>query len=220
MKPIFITGIGTGVGKTLVAAVVATALGGDYWKPVQAGYEQGTDSEWIKSVVQNRFSNIYPEVYKFKLAASPHMAAAKEGVEISIGTIIRQFREIRDKHANLNRPLVIEGAGGLLVPLNERDFVIDLVEKLDAKVLLVSRNYLGSINHSLLTALACKSRHLDVAGWIFNDRYLDYEEEIVRWSNFPKIGTLPFSEKPNGDFVRYQAEILSPLLQEAITKNI
>jgi dethiobiotin synthetase len=220
MKPIFITGIGTGVGKTLVAAVVATALGGDYWKPVQAGYELGTDSEWIKSVVQNRFSNIYPEVYKFKLAASPHMAAAKEGVEISIGTIIRQFREIRDKHANLNRPLVIEGAGGLLVPLNERDFVIDLVEKLDAKVLLVSRNYLGSINHSLLTALACKSRHLDVAGWVFNDRYLDYEEEIVRWSNFPKIGTLPFSEKPNGDFVRYQAEILSPLLQEAITKNI
>ena len=220
MKPIFITGIGTGVGKTLVAAVVATALGGDYWKPVQAGYEQGTDSEWIKSVFQDRFSNIYPEVYKFKLAASPHMAAAKEGVEISIGTIIRQFREIRDNHANLNSPLIIEGAGGLLVPLNERDFVIDLVEKLDAKVLLVSRNYLGSINHSLLTALACTSRHLDVAGWIFNDRYLDYDEEIVRWSNFPKIGTLPFSEKPNRDFVRYQAEILSPLLQEAITKNI
>src|ERR1700676_5085320 len=150
MKPIFIAGIGTGVGKTLVAAVVATALGGDYWKPVQAGYEQGTDSEWIKSVFQDRFSNIYPEVYKFKLAASPHIAAAKEGVEISIGTIIRQFREIRDKHANSNRPLVIEGAGGLLVPLNEKDFVIDLVEKLDAKVLLVSRNYLGSINHSLL----------------------------------------------------------------------
>ncbi len=220
MNAIFITGIGTGVGKTLVAAVVATALGADYWKPVQAGYEQGTDSEWMKSVVNSSLSHIYPEVYKFKLAASPHIAAGKEGAEIRLSTIIKKFREIRKQQETLNRPLVIEGAGGLLVPLNEKDFVIDLAEKLEAKVILVSRNYLGSINHSLLTALACKSRHLAVAGWVFNDRYLDYEDEIVRWSNFPKLGSLPFSEKPNRDYVRSQAEMLSPLLQNTFTKNI
>ena len=220
MKPIFITGIGTGVGKTLVAAVVATAMGGDYWKPVQAGYEQGTDSEWIESVINNHITRIYPEVYKLKFAASPHIAAEKEGVDISLNTILMRFNEIRNLQGPSNPALIIEGAGGLMAPLNNKDFVIDLIERLEATVILVSRNYLGSINHSLLTALACKSRHLEIGGWIFNDRYLDYEDEIVRWSHIHKIGTLPFSEKPGRDFVRSQAEMLRPLLENIFTKNI
>src|SRR5581483_8557036 len=102
----------------------------------------------------------------------------EEGIRINIG-------EICKKIPNINRTLLIEGAGGLLVPLNETEFVADLIKALQAKVILVSRNYLGSINHSLLTARVCKEMQLPVIGWVFNDQYLDYEEEIVQWSNFP-----------------------------------
>ena len=129
MQPIFITGIGTGVGKTVVAAVIVTALDGDYWKPVQTGYDQETDSEWIRSVINTSKSRIYPETYKFKLAASPHIAARMEGVEISLEKIIEQFKKIRNEEEGLNRPIVVEGAGGLLVPLNDKEFVMDLVKK-------------------------------------------------------------------------------------------
>ena len=90
-----------------------------------------------------------------------------------------------------NRLLVIEGAGGLMVPLNEKEFVIDLIRALNARLILVSRNYLGSINHSLLSAHICRSHGLDVAGWIFNDQYLDYEKQIAEWSGYPRICSLP-----------------------------
>ena len=90
-----------------------------------------------------------------------------------------------------SRPLVIEGAGGLMVPLNETEFVIDLVKILDARLLLVSRNYLGSINHSLMTAAICRQHGLDVAGWIFNDQYMNYEQEIVQWSGYPALFSVP-----------------------------
>ena len=92
---------------------------------------------------------------------------------------------------NPTRPLVIEGAGGLMVPLNEKEFVIDLVKALDARLVLVSRNYLGSINHSLMTASICRDRGLDVAGWVFNDQYMDYAEEIAAWSGYPILFSLP-----------------------------
>ena len=93
-----------------------------------------------------------------------------------------------------------------MVPLNEKEFVLDLVKKLDAEVILVSRNYLGSINHSLLTAAVCKTHGLRVAGWIFNDQYLDYEEEIVRWTGIPALASIPRAERPDKGFVRMQAE--------------
>jgi hypothetical protein len=95
-----------------------------------------------------------------------------------------------------NQPLVIEGAGGLFVPLNDRQFIIDLIQKLDATVLLVSRNYLGSINHSLLTAAACRRQDLRVAGWIFNDQYMRYEQEIAQWTGIPAIASIPFRADP------------------------
>lgn len=101
---------------------------------------------------------------------------------------------------------MIEGAGGLLVPLNEKQFVVDLVIALKAKVILVSRNYLGSINHSLLTAEACKHRGIDVVGWIFNDQFMEYENEIVQWTGYPSIGSIPFDSGSSANFVREQAE--------------
>ena len=183
-QPIFITGIGTGIGKSVVSAILMNALEADYWKPVQAGFDSGTDSEWISTMVSNRQSKIHEEVYKLKLAASPHIAAKVEGVKIDIDYIVSQM-------PNVQYPLLIEGAGGLLVPLNEEEFVIDLIEKLRAQVILVSRNYLGSINHSLLTAEACKQKKLDVLGWVFTDQYLNYEEQVVQWSGYPKLSSVP-----------------------------
>jgi dethiobiotin synthetase len=109
--------------------------------------------------------------------------------------------------------LVVEGAGGLLVPLNDGQFMADLALALDATVILVSRNYLGSINHSLLTAEVCRMRGLRVAGWVFNDQYGDYEEEIVRWSGYPRLGSVPFRESPDREFVAGQARALQPVLR-------
>ena len=111
---------------------------------------------------------------------------------------------------------ILEGAGGLLVPLNEKEFVIDLIKKLNAKVILVSRNYLGSINHSLLTAAVCKRENIDVVGWVFNDQYLSYEDEIVNWSGYPKICSIPYSEKVDKIFISQQAQIIKPKLLELL----
>ncbi|QEC43750.1 dethiobiotin synthase [Pseudobacter ginsenosidimutans] len=203
---IFVTGIGTGVGKTLVSAILTRALEADYWKPVQAGFDDGTDSEFIQQAVKGTSSVIHPETYKFWLPASPHIAARKEGINISIEKICASIPVI-------NRNLIIEGAGGLMVPLNEKAFVADLIKALNAKVILVSRNYLGSINHSLLTAKVCRDLDLPVIGWIFNDQFLDYEEEIVRWSNIPKIATVPYSETTDGAFINSQAAIVREALK-------
>lgn len=200
MTPIFITGIGTDVGKTVVSAIVTEALQADYWKPVQAGFESGTDALQVSSLISNGNTIIHPEVYKLEMPASPHIAARKEHTTINLQNIINH------KPSTTNVPLVIEGAGGMMVPLNETEFVLDLIEKLHAKVILVSRNYLGSINHSLLTASICKQRNIDVLGWIFNDTYLDYEDEIVGWSGYPKIGSIPFATCINKDFITQQAE--------------
>ena len=205
MKPIFISGIGTGIGKTLVAALITEALRADYWKPVQAGFNEGTDSQWVASVISNRETIVHPETYKLELAASPHIAAKKENIHIEISKIANQFKKM-----NPERGLVIEGAGGLMVPLNEKDFVIDLVKALDARLILVSRNYLGSINHSLMTATLCQSYDLDVAGWIFNDQYMSYEQEIAGWSGYPVLFSLPFFDSVSKETISEVARNMSP----------
>lgn len=211
MKPIFISGIGTGIGKTVVAAVLTEALQADYWKPVQAGLDPGTDSSLIASLVSNTQTIIHPETYKLHLAASPHIAAREENRRIELSRILDQFNRIPR-----NRPLVIEGAGGLMVPLNEVDFMIDLVKQLDARLILVSRNYLGSINHSLQTALLCRNYGLDTAGWVFNDHYLDYEHEIADWSGYPVICSLPLLNDVSKRTIREAAGRLEGTLRQAL----
>jgi len=200
MRPIFITGVGTDVGKTVVAAIVTEALGAIYWKPVQAGYDQGTDTEWVAERLSD--PRTFPEAYKLALPASPHIAAREEGVVISLDKIAEKMP--------LGRPLVIEGAGGLLVPLNEEAFILDLIQRLDARVILVSRNYLGSINHSLLTAAVCKAHGLDVAGWIFNGEPSGYEQEIEKWSGIRRIASIPQTGNPDREFVAREAKRIQP----------
>jgi dethiobiotin synthetase len=209
MERIFVTGIGTGVGKTFISAILAKALDADYWKPVQAGFSEGTDSEWVAGMLKDTGSVVHPEVYRLAKPASPHIAAREEGITIDITKICSQIPA-------KNRNLLIEGAGGLLVPLNNSAFVADLIKELGAKVILVSRNYLGSINHSLLTARVCREMQLPVIGWIFNDQYLDYEEEIVHWSNFPRIASIPYSENINGTFINSQAAAIRKQLKELL----
>jgi dethiobiotin synthetase len=222
MNTIFITGIGTDVGKTIAAAILTEALEADYWKPVQAGYDEETDAELIRSLITNKTTTIHPETYKLKLAASPHIAAREEGIKIELDRINNDYLEIANSqgaavndealsitHLSPLTPhnLIIEGAGGLMVPLNEDEFVIDLIKKLNAKVVLISRNYLGSINHSLLTAAICKQNNIDVLGWIFNDHYMNYEDEIVQWTGYPKLASVPFSNNIDAAFIAEQASV-------------
>ena len=226
MQPIFITGIGTGIGKTLVSAIVTEALDAMYWKPVQAGFEEGTDTEWVGERISHPDTRLIPETYKLALPASPHIAARHEGISISLDKIVGQWHSIRSgaapnhtvtpHHGAAPRPIVIEGAGGLLAPLNSEQFVLDLVKQLEATVILVSRNYLGSINHSLLTATVCRAHNIRVAGWIFNDQYLQYESEIAQWSAIPAIASIPFRDQPDKEFVGAQAKSIRPALLTAL----
>ncbi|MEO8174297.1 MAG: dethiobiotin synthase [Sediminibacterium sp.] len=210
--PIFITGIGTGVGKTLVSAIVTQALEADYWKPVQAGYEDGTDTLTIRELISNNQSVVHPELYRLQTPASPHIAARMDQVNIDPDLIRQSLDAIQS-----SRPLIIEGAGGLLVPLTDTLMVADLIKTLRAKVILVSRNYLGSINHSLLTAAYCRSNGIEVAGWIFNDDYMNYETEIVNWSGYPSIASVPKLEKIDKITVSEQAARIKQLLHDKLT---
>lgn len=183
--PIFITGIGTGIGKTVVSAIVTEALQADYWKPMQAGYEDGADRDVVQQGLSNQHSFIHHEKYALSVPASPHIAAKHDGVTVTVESLVQAMPTTNNKH------LVIEGAGGILVPINEQEFIADLIVALQAKVILVSRNYLGSINHSLLTAAYCKHRGIPVLGWIFNDEFMQYEDEVVAWSGWPKLLSVP-----------------------------
>jgi dethiobiotin synthetase len=211
MRPVFISGIGTEVGKTLVAAIVTRALQADYWKPVQAGFNKTTDAETVKVLAGNN-TVVIPEVYQLHMAASPHIAAREEDININLTEIEKAWQQIKSE-----KPLVIEGAGGLLVPLNKDDKVLDLIKILNAVVILVSRHYLGSINHSLMSATVCQLHRLDVAGWMFTDTYLSYENEIIEWSGFPSLGSIPFEKEINNEYIDRMAEKIRSNLMERLS---
>ena len=202
---IFITGIGTGVGKTVTSACVTEALQADYWKPVQTGLMEGTDTDTIKSLISNPLSKCHKEAYCLQEPASPHLAARLEGVTINVKRII----EIADTLQPANRPLIIEGAGGLMVPITAETFTLDLIHQLKASVIIVAGNYLGSINHSLLTAKVLQQSQIPVLGWIFSGDTHSNEDEVVAWSGFPKLGRIPKSSLIDKEFIRAQAEKLS-----------
>lgn len=164
----FVTAIDTDSGKTLVSAILCEALEADYWKPVQAGLPR--DSQTVKSLVTNTRSIVHPEAFLLKTPASPHASAKRDGVTITLESM---------KLPETTQDLVIEGAGGCLVPLNDQDLVIDLINRFHAEAILVADLYLGSINHTLLTIEALRSRNLPIRGIIFNGESNAESERII-----------------------------------------
>ncbi|BAV06536.1 dethiobiotin synthetase [Filimonas lacunae] len=215
MRPIFITGTGTDVGKTVVSAIVTEALQADYWKPIQSGFASGTDALSVQQLLPPSDRIVHPETYKLFLPASPHIAARQDGVAISLENIVTQYRSIQQQRPT-GTPIVIEGAGGIMVPLNDTQFVGDLIEQLQAQVILVSRNYLGSINHSLLTASYSKQKQLNVMGWVFNDHFMNYEQEIVNWTGYPSLASIPYATEVTPQFIQQQAEAIRPALLQQL----
>lgn len=182
MKKIFVTGIGTDVGKTVVSAILTEALEADYWKPVQAGDLDNSDSIKVENLISNKKTEIHTEGIKLNSPMSPHAAAAIDNVEIKLSDF---------KLPETNNNLIVEGAGGLMVPLNDKDLIIDLIKHLTIDVVLVSQNYLGSINHTILSIDALKSRGINVLGIVFNgDSNQETEKYILNYSGLRCLGRI------------------------------
>lgn len=166
----FVTAIGTDSGKTLVSTILAEALQADYWKPIQSG-KRDRDVETVKRLLNNGHSICHEEHYLLTEPISPHAAAKRDGVDIKLN-------EIKFPNTNGNH-LVIEGAGGIMVPLNDKEFIVDLISMANAEVVLVSNHYLGSINHTLLTVQELKRRNIPVKGIVFNGEPNEETEKII-----------------------------------------
>jgi dethiobiotin synthetase len=164
----FVTAIGTDSGKTLVSAVLCECLHADYWKPIQAGLPR--DADTVKGLISNPKTIIHPERYLLTTPASPHASAKIDGIQIEL----RQC--ILPKSTNT---IIVEGAGGCLVPVNDTEFVVDLVPLLNCHVILVSNLYLGSINHTLLTVEGLQKRNITIRGIIFNGKSNIESERII-----------------------------------------
>lgn len=212
---IFVTGIGTNIGKTIVSAVLTEALQADYWKPIQSGLDGTTDTEIVQGLVSNAQTRFWKEAFVLQTPASPHLSARIDNVQITLEALMESFQTQHDP----SRPVVIEGAGGLMVPINARDFFYDLIPLLKARVVAVSSQYLGNINHSLLTAEALKARKLPVIGWIFNGTYHVNEEDIVTWSGLEKIGRVEHEDQVDPEVIRQYAAKIGPALKHMLGKS-
>src|SRR5258706_9863217 len=164
----FVTAIGTDSGKTFFSAILCEALQADYWKPVQAGMPR--DADTVRNLLSNAVSKIHEETYLLGTPSSPHAAAKRDGVTIQLEKFVVP---------QTSSDLVIEGAGGCLVPLNDIDFVIDLAKRFKSQVILVSNLYLGSINHTLLSADYLRKNKFDLKGIVFNGPSNAESEEII-----------------------------------------
>lgn len=185
-KRYFVTGIGTDVGKTVASAILVEALEADYWKPIQSGATTDSDRRTVQSLITNTKSVFHPEVYSLTEPLSPHAAAELDGVEIELDKIVVPQTE---------NTLIIEGAGGLMVPLNYKGLmVVDLITYCKAEAILVSRNYLGSINHTLLSIEALINRNIPIKGIIINGAENKATERVILDTGIPMLGRI--NEEP------------------------
>ncbi|MGL1922337.1 MAG: dethiobiotin synthase [Hyphomicrobiales bacterium] len=195
-KNILITGTDTDVGKTIFAAGLTAALKASYWKPIQAGYADGTDSEVVAELSGRP---LLPEAYVLKTPASPHYAAEQDGVEIETG-------ELEIPRVEQGGYLVVEAAGGLMVPLTRPQngmnglLSIDLFAQWAMPTILCTRTTLGTINHTLLSIKALKDAHIPIMGIVFiGDENIDSQKTIIEFANVPNLGRLPILESLNKD---------------------
>jgi dethiobiotin synthetase len=184
---VVIAGIHTGIGKTVCSAIICEATGYDYLKPVQAGDLENTDSLFVQRHVANKDCYVHPEIYKLKLAASPHYAAQVEGFEIKRERILLP---------PLKKDLVVETAGGIMSPLAKNFLNLDLIQHLALPVVLVSNNYLGSINHTLMSYRTLKSIEANIIGIVFNgEKNAASESFILEHTGLPLLFSIPAFEK-------------------------
>ncbi|HEY6917166.1 MAG TPA: dethiobiotin synthase [Allosphingosinicella sp.] len=183
MNRIIVTGTDTGVGKTVFAAGLAGGLHAFYWKPVQSGLDPEGDSETVLRLSGLAPGRILPEAYRLQLPASPHLSAREEGVEIDLQRLMPPAG---------SAPLVVEGAGGVLVPLTETVLIADYFARLGAPAILCARTGLGTINHSLMSVEALRARGVPVAGILFiGDSHPENERIVPRLAGVPHLGRLP-----------------------------
>jgi dethiobiotin synthetase len=202
-RKIFITGIGTDVGKTIVSAILTEAWQADYWKPLQAGNLDQPESATIASLISNSTSVIHPTLINLQLAASPHIAAEKENRKIEMEDLKVPFT---------TNNLLIEGAGGIMVPLNRSTRILDWIKKEGFEVVLVSRHYLGSINHTLLSIEVLKQHGINLLGVIFNDTdHFDSASVIKELSGAKVIGSIPHLESFEKNEIKKIAEGIQKL---------
>lgn len=198
MNKYFITGIGTDVGKTIVSAILTEALKADYWKPVQSGVADGTDKGLISSLITNTTSVCHNESYSFQEPASPHFAASLENQKI----------KLEQMHLpDTQNDLIIEGAGGILVPLNDSNYVIDLAQEFEADVILVCRNYLGCINHSLLSIDYLVKNNFPVKGIVLVGNFdKAVKLAITNYSELPVLAEIPEMSEISKETILNQAQ--------------
>lgn len=208
MKRIMVAGIGTDVGKTVVSAVLTHLLQADYWKPFQCGAEEMSDSVTIKNWINIKNQTIHPSAYSFKAPLSPHHAASLESIEINFDLV---------KIPETKSSLIIEGVGGVFVPLTRQSLSIDLFKEWNCRWIIVSKHYLGSINHTLLTIEALKKISIPILGIIFNGE-INHESEaaILNISNLPFLGRLLPEKNLNLQTIQRYAEEWYPSFSKVL----
>lgn len=208
-KRFFITGISTEVGKTIASAILTEALEADYWKPIQAGDLEYSDSHKIEHLISNKKSRIHANAYALKTPMSPHAAAEIDQIEIKIDQI---------QEPKTENHLVIEGAGGLLVPLNIQETILDLIQP-EYQVILVSRHYLGSINHTLLSYQLLKQNGVSPAILFIGNEHHSTESIIQQMTNAPILGRIDEEKEINAQVIQKYANQLKPILNEFIEQR-
>ena len=183
----WITGTDTDVGKSVVSAMLVTAMESSYWKPVQSGTLSGTDTEFVERVSGLTKDHFIPEVYKTTQPLSPHLSARIDDITIEMDAFHKP-----DVSVIKNDTLVMEGAGGVLVPLNSENFVIDLIKQISAPVIIVCRSALGTINHSLATIEVLRSRNIPIKGFIMNGpKNIENERAVRDCGQIEHLGSIP-----------------------------
>ena len=199
--PLFVTGIGTDVGKTIISAILVEKLKADYWKPIQSGDLNNSDTMKVQRLISNTITRFHPEAYRLTQPYSPHKSADLDGVAINIDKI---------KLPETDNQLLIEGAGGLMVPLNDEHFVVDLIQKFNAEVILVVKHYLGSINHTLLSLELLKQKKIKVRALIFNGDRDEYSEQVIlRYLNSGSCLYVNYASALTKEYILAEANHLS-----------
>jgi dethiobiotin synthetase len=201
---IFVTGTDTGIGKTLISALLVVGLGAEYWKPIQCGLDEMPDREWVIQKTGIPASRAHPEVYRLKHPLSPHAAASLEGITIEMESI----------RLPSSKSLVVEGAGGIMVPLNDRHFMLDLMKRLALPVLLVTSSRLGTINHTLLSLEQLRRHDLEIVGVVINGPRNAANREAIR--TYGKVHILAEVEP----LERFDPETLKEVFQRTFWKGM